>query len=855
MSIFFNEDQAELPEINTSWNKGTRTNFMENAKASFNAFRRSEMFTSERNNLAEEYGNIVQILHDAGHTDFISPLDQEFNPWTGTGIDETDPSFGKSRAELEKDFWEKVGNLQLTDEKLRSVLIGAKLDTAENMQKVIAEKSHKAWEEYAKINERASGEWYTGGGKTGGFLGIAAGAFTDPIMAATIPVSFGYSIPANFTKAAWKVARYEMIIGAVAETMIQLKAQPYRKELGFEDAGLETGLKNIAMVTAASGVLSPVLLGVFKAFGKSIEVGKKHLFKLSDNELNQVGKELGELNPKYKDTDLDNYKIPEKDNPFPDNASGRTEHRERLNAAAKSVNENTPLDLPPAKNHIVSDNLEPPVNIKPGEFAEIFDANGNIIKTQVVKVSRTGNSVKIKLGDGTERVISLDPNSGVYQNIRNPNYVIRSAGLNAQKKTVSKLSKKEINEIRDKLIERKQNLEKEGRINEGVYADTVQDLNSIDFNVNKATTSINSPRIEKATFNKNETKLAEDLNNVKDFDVPNEAAYRNQASVTEASIFDEGTSLAIRSEAGAGDAAKTVPTGKPLAKTQDLVSKSQVTDTPPPSTVLATAQSKPPLLTRGETNKVVGDISSIGFPLYHKTDNFNEIYKTLSKKLDAVKKELQPITTKYNGDLKARIKEIKSLKEKLAAKPKMTPQNVSDFLGARISLDTITQAKLVYSELNKKFKLFFKDDFLDDVGRTLTHNTEYRRIHLQALTKDGFSFELQVSLKELDPLIDINHAFYKKLEYQKDTLSKSEILDLVKKQKVAEANIKNKYFEIKDKEFSRLNPTNDVDFPIVIGTRLDEVTGEKVPLTTTARETFEQDAKDLTMLKRLENCV
>ena len=31
MSIFFNEDQAELPEINTSWNKGTRTNFMENA--------------------------------------------------------------------------------------------------------------------------------------------------------------------------------------------------------------------------------------------------------------------------------------------------------------------------------------------------------------------------------------------------------------------------------------------------------------------------------------------------------------------------------------------------------------------------------------------------------------------------------------------------------------------------------------------------------------------------------------------------------------------------------------------------------------------------------------------------------
>ena len=847
MSIFFNEDQAELPEINGSWNKGTRTNFMENAKASFNAFRRSEMFTSERNNLAEEYGNIVQILHDAGHTDFVSPLDLEFNPFGGSTV----PQHGrniKTRVDLEKDFWEKVGNLQLTDERLRSLLVESKLDTAENMQKVIAEKSHKAWEEYAKINERASGEWYTGGGKTGGFAGIAGAAFTDPIMLATIPVSFGYSVPATFTKAAWKIARYEMIIGAVAETMIQLKAQPYRKELGFEDAGLETGLKNIAMVTAASGVLSPVLYGVFKAFGKSIEVGKKHLFKLSDNELNQVGKELGELNPKYKDTDLDNYKFPEKDNPFPDNASGRTEHRERLNAAAKSVNENTPLDLPPAKNHIVSDNLEPPANIKPGEFAEIFDASGNIIKTQVVKVSRTGNSVKIKLGDGTERVISLDPNSGVYQNIRNPNYVIRSAGLNAQKKTVSKLSKKEINEIRDKLIERKQNLEKEGRINEGVYADTVQDLNSIDFNVNKATTSVNSPRIEKATFNKNETKLAEDLNNVKDFDVPNEAAYRNQALNNERSVFDVSTSNPIKSEAGTGAAAKTSPTELSDA-TQALSKGSQTTDATPVS-VLAKANTEPPLF-RGSVTNRVGDISDISKDfIYHKSDNFNEIYNTLSKKMNDVKKDLQPITTKYNGDLKARIKRKKELNKKLN-KGKL-PQHISDYLGARISTDTIFQAKMVLSDLNKQIKFIQIDDFLSDTGRTAS---EYRAIHAQALTDDGFSFELQIRVKDLDPLTEKSHTIYKKKKWAEKEYTDAEYNKIVKEEAEINKKLKAKYFEIKDKEFSRLNSKNEVDVPIIIGTRLDEVTGEKVALTKTARELFEEEGKDKTMMKRLEECM
>ena len=847
MSIFFNEDQAELPEINTIWNKGTRTNFMENAKASFNAFRRSEIFTSERNNLAEEYGNIVQILHDAGHTDFVSPLDLEFDPFGGSTI----PQHGrniKTRAELEKDFWEKIGNLQLTDERLRSLLVEAKLDTPENMQKVIAEKSHKAWDLYAKINERASGEWYTGGGKTGGFVGIAGAAFTDPIMLATIPVSFGYSVPATFTKAAWKMARYEMVILAVAETMIQLKVQPYRKELGFEDAGLETGLKNIAMVTVAGGVLSPVLYGVFKAFGKGFDVGKKHLFKLSDNELNQVGKELGELNPKYKDTDLDNYKFPEKDNPFPDTASGRTEHRERLNAAAKSVNESTPLDLPPAKNHIVSDNLEPPVNIKPGEFAEIFDASGNIIKTQIVKVSRTGRSVKIKLGDGTERVISLDPNAGVYQNIRNPNYVIRSPGVNAQGKSVSSLSKTELNAVRKKLIKTKEELEKSGQTNQGAYTDAVQDLNSIDFNVNKATTSVNSPRIEKATFNKNETKLAEDLNNVKDFDVPNEAAYRNQALNNERSVFDVSTSNPIKSEAGTGAAAKTSPTELSDA-TQALSKGSQTTDATPVS-VLAKANTEPPLF-RGSVTNRVGDISDISKDfIYHKSDNFNEIYNTLSKKMNDVKKDLQPITTKYNGDLKARIKEKKELNKKLN-KGKL-PQHISDYLGARISTDTIFQAKMVLSDLNKQIKFIQIDDFLSDTGRTAS---EYRAIHAQALTDDGFSFELQIRVKDLDPLTEKSHTIYKKKKWAEKEYTDAEYNKIVKEEAEINKKLKAKYFEIKDKEFSRLNSKNEVDVPIIIGTRLDESTGEKVALTKTARELFEEEGKDKTMMKRLEECM
>ena len=538
-------------------------------------------------------------------------------------------------------------------------------------------------------------------------------------------------------------------------------------------------------------------------------------------DLQKIHKEMGDLNPKYKDKTLNDIEIPKKDNPFPDNAAGRTEHRERLNAAVKSVNENTALDLPAPKSKIIYHGTDKSFKefdlSKTADYSAWFTDNVEAIRKGLAGASSKGNII--------ERIID---------------------------------------ESKLKLATRKQAdpLFDEQLIAQGYHGIKFDDMGAeqgvnyrIFFPEKLEKPNINSPRIEKATFSKNETKLAEDLNNVKEFDVPNEAAYRNQALYAEASMFDEGTSLAIRSEAGAGAAAKTVPTGKPLAKTQDLVSKSQLTETAPPSTVLATAQSKPPLLTRGETNKVVGDISSIGFPLYHKTDNFNEIYNTLSKKMDSVKKELQPIATKYNGDLKARIKDIDSLKEKLATKPKMTAQNVSDFLGARISLDTITQAKLVFSELDKKFKLIMRDDFLDDVGRTLTHKTNYRRIHLQVLTKDGFSFELQVSLKELDPIIDISQALYKKTKYQKDDMSVSEYNQTLKEQAKAEIDIKNKYFEIKDKEFSRLNPTNDIDFPIVIGTRMDEATGEIVPLTKTARELYEEAGKNETMMKRLEQCM
>ena len=355
-------------------------------------------------------------------------------------------------------------------------------------------------------------------------------------------------------------------------------------------------------------------------------------------------------------------------------------------------------------------------------------------------------------------------------------------------------------------------------------------------------------------FNKNETKLAEDIEGVKNFDVPNEAALKNQASDIERSMFDVSTSSSIKSEAATGAAAKTSPTELSEA-TQTLSKGSQKTDATPVS-VLANANTVPPLFRGLDTSKVGVKSAITNKVIYHISDDFNEIYKTLSTKKNDIIKDLQPIAIKYNGQLKARIKSIKELNKKLKHKtnPKK-PEQISDYLGTRISVNTINDAKLVISDLNKVVKFLNIDDFLDDAGRVIESGTEYRAIHAQVLTKDGFSFELQVRLNELDPLTEISHANYKKIKFPEKEYTDAEFAKIIQEENNNNKKLNAKYFEIKDKEFTRLKSDNPLDRPIPIGQRLDEATGEKVSITKTPRELFEQQGKNETMLERLRDCV
>ena len=840
MSFFYEEDTALQVKSDTSFTKGKRTGLIENTGAAFKAFVKSELFSSERNNLSEEYGNMVNILHKAGHADMVNPLDQQFNPFTMENIDPNDPQFAKNVDELQADFWNKVSTLQTTDENLKSLLSEAGLDTQDNMMGTISKKAHSGWKEYSELNERA-----TTTGKIGGAVGMMGGAFTDPIMQAGVVASFGYSVPSTISAAALRVAYMEAIIGGVSETIIQLKAQPYRAELGFEDAGFETGLKNVAMVTGASAVLSPALLGVFKAFGKSIDAGKKLLSKTSVEDLQKINKEVGEkLNSKYKDKTLNDIEIPKKDNPFPDNEVGRIEHNEKLDVAVKQFNNGEAVDVPPVKNEIIKDNLPPPAKL---EFNDMTSSNPAIKNAydgsnRLKKFTENKSPITVKMLEDISKddvkLILRANELGLYKT--RPEALIALDNLKRFTTKDGKVNYKAAeefigtklkgNESLDDLLQ----LERSSRV-----TDAPEKVSQVD---------------AKNGFNKNETKLAEDIEGVKNFDVPNEAALKNQASDIERSMFDVSTSSSIKSEAATGAAAKTSPTELSEA-TQTLSKGSQKTEATPVS-VLANANTVPPLFRGLDTSKVGVKSAITNDVIYHISDDFNEIYKTLSAKKNAVLKELQPITIKYNGELKARIKSIKELNKKLKHKTKpKKPEHISDYLGTRINVRTIHEAQMVLNDLSKVVKFLSVDDFLNDAGRVAAAGTEYRAIHAQVLTKDGFSFELQIRLKELENLTDKSHAGYKKIKFPEKEYTDAEFRKIVSEQASVEKKLKAKYFEIKDKEFTRLKSDNPLDRRIPISQRFDEATGEIVTINKTARELFEQEGKNNTMLERLKDCV
>jgi hypothetical protein len=337
-------------------------------------------------------------------------------------------------------------------------------------------------------------------------------------------------------------------------------------------------------------------------------------------------------------------------------------------------------------------------------------------------------------------------------------------------------------------------------------------------------------------------KFEEDLTTNKLFSDPKVGQASEDPSIAD-EILGEGISKEIKDDVGSGGSVSTSPAVKSLSITQDLAAGSQRTNATPPSSVFADATASPPSL-RGSDNNIVGSTSAISERIiYHSINDINELKALVKKNYDGYLTFLNKFKEKHKANIDISIKDDASLAEKLKTR---NIEEVSDLLRARIDVDTIDQARAVAQDIKNTVKAIEFDDFLKtENGR----GSGYRGIHVQLLTKDGMTAELQIRLKSTASILTRSHNLYKMKASEFKTAKGLAAFEKAKE------NIR---MELDDAWFSALEKQGLgseelIDAKIHTGTYIDGA-GEEIDIVKPMREFLEDDAKAAQALERLKDC-
>jgi hypothetical protein len=349
-------------------------------------------------------------------------------------------------------------------------------------------------------------------------------------------------------------------------------------------------------------------------------------------------------------------------------------------------------------------------------------------------------------------------------------------------------------------------------------------------------------------------KFEEDLTTNKLFSEPNKGYASEDTSLADA-VLGEGISKAIKDEVGSGGSVSTSPAVKSLSINQDLATGSQRTNATPPSTVFADATASPPSF-RGDDNIVVGSKSSItNTIIYHNTDDLTALISKAEKNYDGYETLLKKFKEKHKGseyEISLKHKEkggLQKLNKKVARM--RSASHVSDLLRARINVDTIDQARAVAQDIKNTVKSIEFDNFLKtDLPPNRTDG--YRGIHMQLLTKDGMTVELQVRLKSMTNILTRSHKLRELGKAKAENFKTAKGLAAFE---LAQDSIRK---ELDDAWFRALGKQGlgseeFIDIPIHMGTRIDEA-GNEIDIMKPVREFMEDDAKAAQALERLKDC-
>lgn len=151
------------------------------------------------------------------------------------------------------------------------------------------------------------------------------------------------------------------------------------------------------------------------------------------------------------------------------------------------------------------------------------------------------------------------------------------------------------------------------------------------------------------------------------------------------------------------------------------------------------------------------DFSSMS-KVYHTLTDIQEIKHVTAQTIGPLKEFLNAVASRTGAKLTGvRAKDMAGIERKLGRRP---PEQISDYVGGRLAVDSRAQADEIMRELTGNSQVSHVDDFFSDQGRS----NGYRGIHAQILGKDGLSAEVQIQPREVSEIFEKAHDHYKEAQ-------------------------------------------------------------------------------------------
>jgi hypothetical protein len=301
-------------------------------------------------------------------------------------------------------------------------------------------------------------------------------AMLDPLALAADAVTFGIARPFIYANKISRTSKYirSGLVGAGQAGLITapvIAADPTRD---IEDVGYAM-LMGGAITSGLTRFMAPKHPDLRKFDAKSQELGKAMEKNILVNDGHTITPKGEKYFPPERPVTKSTY-IDEVDELLPPETSIKPTSK---NIYSKAENE----IVTSIKSVATQADLPVPKKVSVGDKIEFFDDAGNKVERKITKISSSGDSVKVKIGK-EEKIISLNEGESSFVNFKNPNYVLRAAGIGFQRRAISELKKQELQDLRIDLQNKKTKMEVDQKTREGAYKDIVKDLKSVEFSLN-----------------------------------------------------------------------------------------------------------------------------------------------------------------------------------------------------------------------------------------------------------------------------------------------------------------------------------------------------------------------------------